>query len=77
MTIGFQMLSFFKEKKNGKITHELEKMLVNFSLYYFQEMGSKGVSRAFNYVLQCGEKFFFSLRCTIFYLDLFFKCTEV
>lgn len=41
------------------MTHELEKMLVNFSLHYFQEMGSKGASRAFNYVLQCGENFFF------------------
>lgn len=34
-------------------------MVVNFSLHYFQETGSKGASRAFNYVLEYVEKFFF------------------
>lgn len=64
------------KKQTWKITYDLEEMLVNFSLHYFQEMGSKGPSRAFNYVLECVEQFF-SLRCTIFYLGLFFKCIEV
>lgn len=65
-----------KREKKGNITHDLEEMLVNFSLCYFQKMGSKGASRAFNYVLECvGNSS--PLRCTIFYLGLFFKFIEV
>lgn len=69
------MLSFKKKRereKKGNITHDLEEMLVNFLLCYFQEMGSKGESSAFNYVLECvGDPS--PLRCTIFYLGLFFQ----
>lgn len=67
------MLSFKKRReKKGNITLDLEEMLVNFLLWYFQEIGSKEASRAFNYVLECvGNPF--PLRCTIFYLGLFFQ----
>lgn len=68
------MFSF--KKKKGKINHNLREVLVNFLLQDFQEIGSKGASRAFNYVLECVRKVFF-LRCTIVYLGLFFKCIEV
>ena len=66
-----------KNKKKRKIIYDLENMLVNFSLhYFFQKMGSKGASRVFNYVLEhVGIPP--PLRCTIFYLGLFFKCIEV
>lgn len=41
------------------ITHNLREVLVNFSLHDFQEIGSKGASRAFNNVLECVRKIFF------------------
>lgn len=57
-TFAFFPFFFFFFLKKEKIAHNLGEILVNFSLHDFQEMGSKGASRAFNYVLECVGNFF-------------------